>query len=344
MKSQKVTTWERLAQCQAIGIDVSKRTLEIAGLNGISELYTGQIANTSEAINDFIQSLVGGCFQGTIVCEATGHYHLILAVMACEAGLDIRAVNPLLSSKHAKSAIRKTKTDRVDAQVLAAMVLTEPKLPPRLKLSREMCQVRHTLGLIQTMEKHLQGLNRSLASYRERVDQLGCEAADGFHEALDAVSHLRDSREQLLSGLAQALMEGPPDRMETVERVEAVYGVTRANAALFCFSLDKTARSAKSWIAYTGLDVAIRESGTWRGYGKLTKRGPAWLRKRLFQAAWGAVLNYRQARLYYDMLKTKGRKHNEAVIIIAKKLLSIMYAIIVRQETFDPAKAFQIAT
>jgi len=43
------------------------------------------------------------------------------------------------------------------------------------------------------------------------------------------------------------------------------------------------------------------------------------------------------------MLKAKGRKYKEAVIIIAKKLLCIMYAIIVRRETFNPAKAFQIA-
>jgi transposase len=343
MKSQKVTCWSELARCQAIGIDVSKKTLEVAGLNGISEAYSGQVANTAEAIGDFIKSLAGGRFQGTIVCEATSHYHLVLAVMACEAGLDIRVVNPLLSSKHAKSAIRKTKTDKVDAQVLATMVLTEPKLPPRLNLSREMCQVRHTLGLIQAMEKHLQGLTRSLASYRERVGQLDCTVADGFHEAFDAVSHLRDSHEQLLSGLAQALMAGAPDQTETIERAEAVYGVTRSNAALFACTLDKTARSAKSWIAYAGLDVAVKESGTWRGHGKLTKRGPAWLRKRLFQAAWGAALNYPQARLYYDMLKAKGRKHKEAVVIMAKKLLSILYAVIVHRETFDPAKAFQIA-
>ena len=332
MKSRKVTSWDEWARCQAIGVDVSKKTLEIAGLNGISEVYSGQVANTTEAIGDFIKALVGGCFQGTIVCEVTRHYHLILAVMACEAGLDIRAVNPLLSSKHAKSAIRKTKTDRIDAQVLATMVLTEPNLPPRLSLSREMCHVRHTLGLIQAMEKHLQGLTRSLASYQERVGQLDCESADGFHDAFAAVRQLRDSHERLLSGLSSVLMAGTPERTETIGRVEAIYGVTRRNAALFTFTLDSTAPSAKSWIAYAGLDVAVKESGTWRGHGKLTKRGPAWLRKRLFQAAWGAAMNYPQARLYYDMLKAKGRKHKEAVIIIAKKLLNIMYAIIVRQQ------------
>jgi len=342
MKSQRVTFWNELAKCQAIGIDVSKKTLEIAGLDGSGATYSGKLDNTAQAIGDFIAALAEQSFQGTIICEATGHYHLILAVMACEAGLDIRAINTLLSSKHAKSAISQTKADQVDAEVLAGMVLTEPNLPPRLNLSREMCHVRLILGLIQAMEKHLQGLAGSLTSYRESIGQLEGQLADGFHEAFDAVRQLRDSHEQLLSGLA-SMVEDSPERTATIERVKEVYGVSRTNAALFTFVLDPTARSAKSWIAYAGLGVEVKESGTWSGQGKLTKRGPAWLRKRLFQAAWGAVMNYPQARLYYDMLKAKGRKYKEAVIIIAKKLLCIMYAIIVRRETFNPAKAFQIA-
>jgi len=124
---------------------------------------------------------------------------------------------------------------------------------------------------------------------------------------------LRKGHEQLVAGLAAMLMENDSDRAETIKRVQAVPGVTSTNAGLFTFILDAKAKSAKSWIAYTGLDVAIKESGTWRGHGKLTKRGPSWLRKRLFQAAWGAALNYPQVRLYYDALKAKGRKHKEAV-------------------------------
>jgi len=342
MKSQKVNSLKELGRCQAIGVDVSKSNLEVAGYVGIEQVYAGSVENTSVGIGKFIATLSKYSFAGTILCEATSHYHLVLAVMACEAGFDIRVVNPLLSSKHSKSAIRKTKTDRVDARILASMVFTEPNLPPPLRLSRHHCEVRHTLGLIQTLEKHLQGLSRSLGSYRERVDQLGLKGAKSFHGMFDAVKELQKSHERLLSDLASMMMEDTPERLEIIERVQKVPGVTRKNAALFTFILDPGVRSAKSWIAYAGLDVAIKESGTWRGCGKVTKRGPAWLRKRLFQAAWGAAMNYQQVRLYYDVLKAKGRKHREAMVIIAKKLLSIMYTLVVRQECFDPAKAFQV--
>ena len=285
MKSQNVSTWNELAACPAIGVDVSKKHLDIAGLCG-SASYCRRIDNTAEAVGEFAEALRN--FKGTVLCESTSHYHLVLAVMFSEASLDVRVINPLLSSKHAKSAIRKTKTDRVDAQVLTAMVLTEPNLPQPFHMSRNHCLVRHTLGLIHSQEQHLQGIRRSLASYKEQLSQLDIKPSDAYQELLRTYDQLRHCHDHLLSELEACLLESQPNRQKTIERVCVVPGITRRNAALFTFVLDPAVSSAKSWIAYAGLDVAVKESGSWRGHGKITKRGPAWLRKRLFQAAWGA--------------------------------------------------------
>jgi transposase len=126
MNFKKVSTWQEFTNCPAIGVDVCKKYLDLVGLSGSTSFYR-RIDNTAQAIGEFAKALGQQEFKGTILCEATSHYHLVLAVMSCEAGLDIRVINPLMSSKHAKSAIRKTKTDRVDAHVLATMVLTEPQ-------------------------------------------------------------------------------------------------------------------------------------------------------------------------------------------------------------------------
>ena len=340
MKLKKVTTWKAVVSCPAMGIDVCKSYLDIVGLSGVMG-YSRRINNNSRAIAGFIKALVGQNFQGTILCEATSHYHILLTVMLCEAGLDIRVINPLLSSKHAKSSIRKTKTDRVDARVLAVMVLTEPDLPPPLKLSRSKCAVRHTLGLIHSQEKHLQGMNRALSSYRERMGQLDLTTGKAYRQTVKAIEKLQQCHEKLLAELESYLLEIRPEQQEVIARVSDVPGITRRNAALFTYVLNPQANSAKSWMAYAGLDVAIKESGTWRGRGRITKRGPAWLRKRLIQAAWGAAMTYPQGRQYYDFLKAKGRKHKEALVIMARKLLSIMYSLVVNGKTFDHAKAFQ---
>lgn len=341
MKLKKVTTWNDIAGSPAIGIDVCKKHLDIVGLSD-SGSYSRRINNTGRAIGCFIKTLVRRGFQGTVLCEATSHYHVLLAVMLCEAGIDIRVINPLLSSKHAKSAIRKTKTDRVDGRVLAVMVMTEPDLPPPLKLTRSQCAVRHMLGLIHSQEKHLQGMKRALDSYRERVDQLDIACGKAYRQTVRAIKQLQVCHEQMLSELEAYLLATQPEQKETADSIAVVPGITQRNATLFTFVFDPTARSSKSWVAYSGLDVAIRESGTWRGRGRITKRGPAWLRKRLIQAAWGAAMSNPQGRLYYDHLKAKGRKHKEALVIMARKLLNIMFSIIVHGKQFDPAKVFQV--
>ena len=75
MKSQKVTTWHELAGCPAVGVDVCKQHLDIMGLCGTIG-YSRRISNTAQAIGAFIKALVGHHFKGTILCEATSHYHL----------------------------------------------------------------------------------------------------------------------------------------------------------------------------------------------------------------------------------------------------------------------------
>ena len=84
----------------------------------------------------------------------------------------------------------------------------------------------------------------------------------------------------------------------------------------------------------------LRESGTWRGRGKLTKRGNPYLRKRLFCAAWGAVMHYEVVHDYCEDLKAKGRNHVEALVMIARKLLRIAYAVLTKGVEYDEKIAF----
>lgn len=127
---------------------------------------------------------------------------------------------------------------------------------------------------------------------------------------------------------------------DDLEKLRRLPGFSPLVAGLVSTAFNRQARSERSWVAYAGLDVSVRESGTWRGRGKLTKRGNSFLRKRLYCAAWGAVMNYAEVRAYYDRLKAAGRNHVEALCIIAHKLLRIAYAILVKGKEYDSNIAF----
>ena len=102
----------------ALGIDVSKQDLHIAMLNEDHLIVYERIANQRADIDALAHRLVKSGYTGKIILESTARYHYLLAWRLSEAGLDVRVINPLLSSKHIIGQIRKTKTVRSDAEVL----------------------------------------------------------------------------------------------------------------------------------------------------------------------------------------------------------------------------------
>ena len=179
---------EAIGMSVSVGIDVSKASLEVCVMTKDGRFVNTRLANTRQAITAFVESLLVGGFHGPIVVESTGHYHWLIAVCAAEAGLDMRLINPLMSSKHSRAAIRKTKTDPVDARQLAVMGVTEPNLPAPWKHDAAWVAFRHRVGLLCTLEKTLQQTRASLNTHRQALAMVGVES-DAILEALAAKVH-----------------------------------------------------------------------------------------------------------------------------------------------------------
>ena len=323
--------------CLAVGIDVSKADLAVVGIK-MKESYLSTIINQVKSIKSFMRRLKRCGFKGKIICESTGHYHLKLALVCHELGLELIVLNPLQSSKHSKAKIRKTKTDPQDALMLATMCITEPNLPKPAQLTLSKILIRLKMGQIASVEKQLQKMRQSLNQYEETYQGLGLPLSDLQQVLHEHCNSLKKIQKQLGKELEGLLLEALPDD-DSFQQLCKIPGYSNIVSG-FVGMLDREVKSAHSWTAFVGLDVSVRQSGTWRGRGKLTKRGNAYIRKRLFQAAWGACLNYDYVRAYYDRLKAQGRKHVEAVCIIARKQLRIAYHIVVNKIDFDPKIAF----
>lgn len=325
----------------AIGVDVSKADLHIAYL-GAAQCVTHEcIANEPTAVQRWVQRLVGGGYGQMIIMESTARYHYLAAWRLSEAGQDVRVINPLLSSKHLKGQVRKTKTDRHDAEVLARMALSEPKLPPPQVISAKGLQIRQKMGLLQSLEKRLQSLSRTLADYQASCAQLSLSLSEAEQGLVELVKQLQHQRQALINELDRLMMSVDCPE-EQLARLQTLPGYSRLVSQLVLTLLRQDVTSAKAWHAYVGMDISVRESGTRRGRGRLTKRGNAYLRKRLYCAAWGAYMHYAEVRAYYDWLKAQGRAHKEALVIIARKLLAMAFALLKNQTTYDPNIAFQI--
>jgi transposase len=320
-----------------VGIDVSKTELAVCVRREGGALERSTVANGAAGVRRLVRSLAGCACP--IVTEATSHHGWLAAVSLVEAGLDARVINPILAVKYTKSGVRMVKSDPADAATLALMAEVDGKLPPTFSATREGLAWRKEYGLVETLKRKCSEMRVAVAGAREAAASLGLDAsaglapAEGALKALDAAAR---KAEAALAARAAGLSGGLAARLATIP------GVSASAAGLACQLLATGGgRDAKSWVAFAGLDVSVRQSGAWRGKSRLTKRGSGALRARLYCCAWGAVRNHARFRALYDELRAKGRKHAEALVIIARKIVRTMFAVASgRAVRYDEALAF----
>ena len=119
-----------------VGIDVAKDKHDCFILNSegavLVDVFT--IANNLEGFNTLLDKL-RACStpQDSIKVglEATGHYSYNILGFLLDNGLATYVLKPLRTNLYRKSlSLRKTKTDRVDARTIAAMLLSDAGLKP----------------------------------------------------------------------------------------------------------------------------------------------------------------------------------------------------------------------
>ena len=114
-----------------VGIDVAKDKHDcfIMGLGGEVLRDVFVISNNMDGFNDLFQTIrdASESFDNVKVgLEATGHYSYNLLGFLIDKGLDPFVINPLHSTLFRKSlSLRKTKTDKVDARTIAAMLASD---------------------------------------------------------------------------------------------------------------------------------------------------------------------------------------------------------------------------
>ena len=135
-------------------------------------------------------------------------------------------------------------------------------------------------------------------------------------------------------------IEGSAQALRSITSVPGL-GALNGAALLSLFTRLKCA-SADAVVAFTGLDPRPMDSGNKRGVRRLSKRGPAELRRLLFNGARAAC---RAAcwRDVYERELAKGLPRTAALVVLARKLVRVAFSLFKSQTTFDPNFRQQIA-
>ena len=305
-----------------IGVDVAKDEIVVACSE--SSFPVRQIANQRVALLAFLKNLPTGSRIGV---ESTGSYHELFAEAAHQLGFAVFMLNPKDTRHYAKAVGLRGKTDRVDAELIARMIAHEhtklhawiPPTPQQREMDR----------LIKR--------RATLVALREAVE-MSLHELDGFAVDLKA---LRTRFNQLIARLdlrVKALVEADPERKQNFARLCTISGVGPVIGTALVNTLERVPlKSADAFVAFTGLDPRADDSGRHRGKRRLSKRGPAELRRLLYMAAMSAI-NTKTWRPLYEHYRAKGLSSTATLVILARRIARTAWSIYTHKTEFDPGR------
>lgn len=103
-------------------------------------------------------------------------------------------------------------------------------------------------------------------------------------------------------------------------------------------------KNAKAFIGYLGLYPTLYQSGNSTKYGKLAKRGAKLAKMAIYQASISAIRHNDELKKLYLDKKSSGRAAKECVIVVARKLAKIIYAIYKYNTSYNPVRVFSSQT
>jgi transposase len=300
-------------EATVVGIDVSKDRLDVH-VHPAGESFA--VARNAEGLDALIARLAP--LEVTAVAvEATGGFETVVAASLGAAQLPVIVVNPAQIRAFARALGKRAKTDPIDAAVIARFV--EATKPQVRKLPDE--ETRLLASLVARRRQIIQ----MIVAEKQRERQLPSRALK------KSAARLIKALEKELNVLDQGIddsVRGSPVWREKEDLLKSVPGIGDITARTLLAEMPELGDLDRRQIAsLAGLAPWTRQSGQWRGRS-FTGGGRASVRTSLFMAALVAARCNPVFKAFYQRLITAGKPKMVALIAVARKLLTILNAIL----------------
>lgn len=314
-----------------LGIDIAKAKFAVALLTPDGKVRHKTCANTPAGCADLAAWLQRQRVTRVHAClEATGTYGDAVATWLHDAGHVVSVVNPAIIHAYARTQLTRSKTDRLDAELIARFTATQQPsawTPPALEIRQLQALVRR-LDALQGMRT--QELNRLEA---------GVVVAD-VRASIEAVLANLDAQIAHVKQLIRDHLDRHPGLRAQRELLTTIPGIGETTAAVLIAELfDKSYTSARQAAAFAGLVPRIIESGTLRGRSRLSKIGPGRLRKALYLPAVAALRWNPTIRAVRARLQAAGKPPMVILGAAMRKLIHLAYGVLKSRKAYEPTCA-----
>lgn len=312
-----------------LGIDIAKLKFDAMLLTADGKRHK-VFDNTENGFLGLVDWL-GADAAGVHACmEATGRYGDDLAMFLHARGMTVSITNPLQIKAFGQSELVRTKTDKVDAGVIARFCRSQspaPWQPPSARV------------------RELRALVRRCAALKEMRVQEAQRQAQGT-----PCAHVKASLERMLACLDGEIKTVSDAIAALIRQDEAIHadhallvsipGLAASSAAILLAEIpDFRAFSHNKQItAFVGLDPKDHQSGSSiNRRAHISRVGNARVRAVLYMCALSARRHNPILKAFADRLKENGKAPKAILVAVARKLLVIAYGVLKTRKPFQAA-------
>lgn len=328
---------------QAIGIDVSKDTLDIA----LTALYpdfkphviaTHKFKNDKAGIRETMYWIERKAIKGLsvqILLEATGVYHEKLAYNLVDNDYDVAIVMPNKIKNYCGTTNIRSVTDKISAKHIAEFGLFKKldnwkKPDPVISHLKMLTRERTALLLDKTSASNQRHAYEHMANTIK-------EALSRFNKRImmieKQIMEIEKEIELIINAQENAWLKSKIDKICTVKGL----GKTTVVSVIAETDGFNLIRNSRQLVCYVGYDVIHKESGTSvKKQTRISHRGNSFIRKALHYPALSAKRHEPYFNDMFNRLYTRQQVKMKSYVAIQRKLLILIYTLWKKDEVYNP--------
>lgn len=312
-----------------VGIDVSKATLDVVLLRPQDQQHT-RVSNNKTGFRTLENFLKKRCPANVHVClEATGLYGDAVAEFLHTRGYAVSVVNPARIKAYGDSQLKRNKTDRSDAALIADFCRTQiPDLwqPPAPEVKE-----------LRAMLRHLDDLQAMRQQESNRL-QAGEQSAPVLAQLQQHLAFLDRQITDIKQQIEDHFDQHPPlkQQRDLLTSIPGIGDITAGRLLAELRDLRAFDRAAQV-TAFVGLTPRQHQSGSSiQRRSRISKQGNAALRAALYLPAVVAQRWNPLVRALAQRLEARGHCKMSIIVAAMHKLLHLAYGVLKSGQPFDP--------
>lgn len=312
------------ASSVVVGIDVAKAHVDVAVLG--AKFDAQRFDNDAEAHSALAAALMP-LGVALVVMEATGGYEAALACALQAAGLPVAVVNPRQARDFAKSMGRLSKTDRIDARMLAEFAAVLVRRDDLASLIRPLADTQQqALAAMVTRRRQLVTM---MLSERQRLQLAVAVVRPSIEAMIEAI------RKQLDDVEAQMVCHVQAHHAELDKLLRSASGIGPVASATLIAELPELGKLNRREIAaLVGVAPMANDSGNTKGRRRV-QGGRFEIRRVLYMATLTAARHNPAIKTFYNRLVAAGKLPKVALVACMRKLLTTLNAMVKTNKPWD---------